>query len=348
MARVAVVSYRLSGADGVSVEAAKWIAALRALGHQVTTVAGSGRADVLVPGLALDATETPDAPVAAALDGVDLVVIENVGSLPLNPSARESLYRVLAGRATLWRHHDLPWQRPHLARHDAPHDDPKWRHVTINEISRAELAQRGIVADCVPNTFDCNPPRGDRTTTRAALGLGDEWLALLAGRALERKNVPGALALCEEIGATLWVLGPAEDGYGSTLDALIARSSARVILGLPTGHDVHDAYTASDLVVQSSTWEGFGNPTIEAFTHRRPLALYPYPVSREITRHGFRFFGLDDAKGVADFLTRPDEELYDHNLALAREHYDIVGLPARFDALLAPFGLATAGASLAR
>lgn len=348
MARVAVVSYRLGGADGVSVEAAKWIAALRDLGHTVATVAGAGRADTIVPGLALDASATPDGLVAAALADADLVVVENVGSLPLNPSARESLYRVLAGRATLWRHHDLPWQRPHLAHLAAPRDDGAWRHVTINELSRVELAQRGVAASCVPNSFDCSPPVGERAATRAALGVGDERLALIAGRALERKNVPGALALCEEIGATLWILGPAEDGYGPTLEALTARSRARVVLGLPAGRDVHEAYAACDLVVQSSTWEGFGNPTLESVTHRRPLALYPYPVSLEITSHGFRFFGLDDAPGVAAFLARPDESIYDHNLALAREHYDAARLPARLDALLAPFGMKSSGASLVR
>ncbi len=45
------LSYRLGGADGVSIEAEKWQWALRTLGFEVRTVAGSGPVDVLVPGL---------------------------------------------------------------------------------------------------------------------------------------------------------------------------------------------------------------------------------------------------------------------------------------------------------
>ena len=42
MARLIVVSFRLGTFDGVSIEARKWIDAFRALGHEVTTLAGDG------------------------------------------------------------------------------------------------------------------------------------------------------------------------------------------------------------------------------------------------------------------------------------------------------------------
>ncbi|MGH3429423.1 MAG: hypothetical protein ACRDQZ_17960, partial [Mycobacteriales bacterium] len=82
-ATVAVLSFRLGAADGVSVAAAQWVGALRRLGCQVRTVAGAGTADRLVPGLAFD-TRRPARrqDVEAALRGVDLVVVENVCSLP--------------------------------------------------------------------------------------------------------------------------------------------------------------------------------------------------------------------------------------------------------------------------
>ncbi|HSH23456.1 MAG TPA: hypothetical protein VK975_05265, partial [Acidimicrobiales bacterium] len=51
----AVLSFRLGGPDGVSVEAAKWAWALARLGFSVGTVAGEGDADVIVPGLAAGA-----------------------------------------------------------------------------------------------------------------------------------------------------------------------------------------------------------------------------------------------------------------------------------------------------
>jgi hypothetical protein len=66
-----------------------------------------------------------------------------------------------------------------------------------------------------------------------------------------------------------------------------------------------------------STWEGFGNPVLESVTHRRPLALYPYPVACEIRDFGFRFFDLGDVAAIKSFVENPDYELYAHNLAIA-------------------------------
>src|SRR5580704_10060352 len=113
---VAILSFRLGGTDGVSVEAAKWASALERLGHRVTTVAGDGPVDHLLPGLAIGAAEPP-APrdVEAALAGADLVVVENLCSLPLNPAAAAVVAAALRGRPAVLHHHDLPWQRPHLA-----------------------------------------------------------------------------------------------------------------------------------------------------------------------------------------------------------------------------------------
>lgn len=335
MPRAAVVSYRLGGTDGVSVEAAKWCDAMRRLGLDVWTVAGAGPVDVTVPGLAIDAPSAPArADLVGALDGADVVVVENVASLPLNPAAREALYPVLEGRHSVFRHHDLPWQRPHLSHLEGPRPHGSWRHVTINELSRRELAARGVEAVTMWNAFDCDPPAGDRAATRGDLGVGDEPLALLAGRALARKNVPGAIDLARSLGATLWILGPAEDGYEGRLADLLAGARVEVRLGLPPGRSIHDAYAACDVVVLSSTWEGFGNPAIESVTHRRPLALHPYPVAREIIDVGFTFFALDDVDGLRRFLDAPDEDVLEGNLALAREHFNLAHLPERLARVL--------------
>jgi glycosyltransferase involved in cell wall biosynthesis len=184
------------------------------------------------------------------------------------------------------------------------------------------------------NTFDCEPRRGRRDSTRLSLEVDARPLVLMPTRALPRKNVEGALALCEALGAVFWLLGPAEDGYESTLEGLIRSAHVEVRRGLVEDYDVHDAYAACDLVVMPSTWEGFGNPVLESVTHRRPLALYPYPVACEIMDYGFRFFDLGDVVAIKSFLASPDYELYAHNLAIALEHFNAASLPERLRGLL--------------
>ena len=169
------------------------------LGHDVTTVAGEGVADVMLPGLAIDATTPPTLDeLERALGDADLVIVENLASLPLNLGARDVLYEVLEGRArTLSPSRPAVAARPHLAHLGGPETRPRWHHVTINELSRRELRERGIEAVTIMNSFDCDPPPGDATATRDALDVSDETLVLMPTRALPRKNIAGALALCE-------------------------------------------------------------------------------------------------------------------------------------------------------
>jgi mannosylglucosylglycerate synthase len=335
VAQIVVVSFRLGGTDGVAIESAKWVSALTTLGHRVRTVAGEGEADVLIPSLAIDAASSTSMPdVESAFADADLVIVENLASLPLNPDARDVVYHVLERRPALFHHHDLPWQRPHLTHLEGPRVGPLWRHVTINELSRLELLERGIDAVTIMNSFDCEPPRGHRDATRRALEIASERLVLMPSRALPRKNVEGALALCEALNAVFWLLGPAEDGYETALEQLIGAANVEVRRGLPAGFDVHDAYAACDLVVMPSTWEGFGNPVLESVTHRRPLALYPYPVACEIIDYGFRFFDLGDVVAIKSFLENPDYEMYAHNVAIAVQHFNVASLPARLSDLL--------------
>jgi len=332
-----MISFRLGRGDGVSVEAAKWAAALRTLGWNVRTVAGSGPVDVLLPGLAIDATAPPTRrEVEDACASADLVVVENLCSLPLNPPAAAVVAEVCAGRPAVFHHHDLPWQRPHLSHLAPPPDDPAWAHVTINDLSRIELAERGIAATTIYNTFDPDPAPGDRARTRAALGVDDDDVLLLQPtRALERKNVAGALELSASVGGTYWLLGPAEDGYGPTLDLLVSLARCPVLLG-PTadGCSIADAYAACDAVLLPSFWEGFGNPSVESATYRRALAIGSYPVAAELASFGFRWFGALDPTAFAEWLRQPDEELLDHNHGVAATHFNLADLPERLAPVL--------------
>jgi glycosyltransferase involved in cell wall biosynthesis len=340
VAIVVVVSFRLGGTDGVSIEAAKWQRALEELGHVVTTVAGEGVCDRRLPGLAATSAMGPSLDeMTHALGDADLVVVENLASLPLNVGARDVLYRALEGRAALFHHHDLAWQRDHLAHLAGPLDAPRWAHVAINQLSVDQLRARGIEAELVYNSFDCDPPTGERDATRSALGVGTERLAVMPTRALARKNVAGALTLCEALGAVLWLLGPSEDGYEPELERLLHGSKVRVLQGRGEGN-IHDAYAASDLVVMPSTWEGFGNPVLESVTHGRPLAINWYPVALEIAQHGFTFFGLEEVTKIAAFLDDPDETLLARNLAVARRDFNVRDLAPRLGRILESLGLA--------
>ncbi len=339
MPTACLVSFRLGGGDGVAIEAAKWAAALGVLGWKVVTVAGSGPVDVVVPGLAIDAAEAPSAvEVTAALAGADLVVVENLCSLPLNPAASSVVAAVCAGRPTVLHHHDLPWQRPHLAHLPAPPDDPAWAHVTINELSRRELAARGFQRrlTTIYNTFDPDPPPGDRVGVRRALGLGPSDRVLLQPtRALARKNVPAAVALAEAVGGVYWLLGPAEDGYGPELARVVEHARCPVVLGEPPGGGtIADAYSACDAVLLPSSWEGFGNPSVESATYRRPLAIGPYPVATELAAFGFRWFDALDPSALGGWLDAPDNSLLEHNHAVAARNFNVADLPGHLGRVL--------------
>jgi hypothetical protein len=231
----------------------------------------------------------------------------------------------------LLHHHDLAWQRPRLAHLAPPPDDAAWIHVTINDLSRKELAERGIAATTIYNTFDPDPAPGVRTRTRAALGVGDGAALLLQPtRALERKNIAGALELSAAVGGTYWLLGPAEDGYGPTLDQLVSRAGCPVLLGPPPdGCTIADAYAACDAVLLPSFWEGFGNPSVESATYRRALAIGSYPVAAELASFGFRWFDAADPAPLAAWLDERDEELLHHNHQVASTHFNLADLPAR-------------------
>jgi glycosyltransferase involved in cell wall biosynthesis len=343
-ATAAILSFRLGGVDGVSVVAERWREALAHLGFDVATVAGEGPVDHLLPGLAIDALEDASVDeVKRALDGIDLVVVENLLTIPMNLGASRVVAEVLQGRPAILHHHDPPWQRERYAHiTELPPDDPHWRHVVINALTRRQMRERLTVeATYIANAFDVDAAKGDRAGARERLGVGaEERLLLHPVRAIERKDVPAALALAEAVDATYWLPGVAEEGYGPTLDALLARTTARVIREpIARGIALADAFAACDAVLFPSTWEGFGNPPIEAAIYERPVAVGPYPAADELRDVGFRWLPTDDPAPLAAVLEHgPDPVDLAHNHALARDHFSTDRLRRDLGSLLAAAG----------
>ncbi len=335
--RAAILSYRLGMADGVSVTAAQWSRALRRLGVRVRTVAGDGRPDVLIRSLALESRRPPTRrELAAALDDVDVVVVDNVCSLPMNQGVGEAVADYLRGRPAVLRHHDLPWEREKYAGLTTwPPDDPSWRHVTINELARHALEERrGIAATTIYHGFDERPCPEQRDAVRRRLKVGDEPLVLQPTRAIARKGIEIGLAMTAAVGGTYWLTGPAEDGYQAELRAVLGAGGVPVRRRLPFGVQMPGAYAACDAVALPSSWEGFGLPLIESALHRKPIAVGDFPVARELEAFGFRWFDASDPSALKSFLADPDPSLLDHNEALAQAHFGIDALARRLDLLL--------------
>lgn len=332
--RVAFLSFRLGQSDGVSIVAKSWQNAFESLGWNTITVAGEGRPDRLVPGLEIDAEMAPDAAeLQAALHDVDLVVVENLLTIPMNLPASRVVAGVLQGRPAILHHHDPPWQRTRFVHvTELPANDPAWLHVTINGLTQREFAERGIEATTIYNGFDLDAPSGDRDRMRSELGVGTSLLVAHPVRAIGRKDIPSAIRLCEQLGATYWLTGPAEEGYRPELDRILADAACPVVhQAAPTQADI---YAAADLVVFPSIWEGFGNPPIEAALHRKPVAVSHYPVAEELRQLGFEWPDLDQVELLQSEIRDPDLSRIEANRAVIAKHLSSDLTISRLDRLL--------------
>ena len=276
------------------------------LGFDVRTVAGEGPVDRLVPALAIGATAAPPPDeVEDALEDADLVVVENLCSLPLNPAAARGRRRgdPRADGAML-HHHDLPWQREQYAGYP-----PASRRSRLG----ARHGERPVATPSWPESGSrrpwcatpstSTPPRVTGTSPALPSGsTAEDRLVLQPTRAIPRKNVGGAIALAEALGAVFWLLGPAEDGFGPELDRLVTQARCPCVLG-PGGARARRARSWTPTRRATSSFSD--RPGRDSATrpsnrpcYRRPLAIGPYPVAAELAAFGFRWFAHDDAPAV--------------------------------------------------
>ncbi len=348
----AMLSFRLGGSDGVSIVARFWARILTNNGWDVVTIAGEGPVDRIVSGLEIGAVSPPMfGDVEASVDDADLVIVENLLTIPMNLPASAVVAEVLRGRAALIHHHDPPWQRPRFEHvTELPLDDPEWQHVTINRLTERQYADRGITAHTIYNPFDTHEPAGDRERERKRvlgdLGMTDHDPVLISHpvRAIERKNVPLALDICRQLAAdtgraaVYWLPGPTEEGYDATLQQLVSNAGLPVIRSTPTS--MPDLYAASDLVVFPSKWEGFGNVPVEASIHRRPVVVGDYPVAHELAELGFEWFSPSDRAEIAHAVTDPSAyaDQADRNHGVVDEFLSVKVVGDQMKSLFAQFG----------
>ena len=267
------------------------------------------------------------------------MVVENLCTIPLNLPASRVVAGVLAGRPAVLHHHDPPWQRDHFAHVDElPPDDPAWRHVTINDFTRREFAERGIEAITIRNAFDLVQAAGDGATTRVALGVEpDDVLCAHPVRAIERKNVPAAIRLVEAIGGTYWLMGPAEDGYEDTLGRILDQASGRTLHQTPPGSMV-DAYAASDLVRVPVDLGGLRQPTDRGGAPPPPSRRRPLPGRRRAAGLGVPLVRSRRPRRRPSLPRGPGSRAAARNRRLAVEHFGLDRLRADVRDLLAEIG----------
>ncbi len=324
--RIAICHFRHGMLDGVSLEMGKWRRALEQLGHRVTVVAGedpTGEATV-IPELSIAGAEGIRRDAFAALsrtpqelaeeiereaghiaevlvdtlrrEGIDLVIVENLWSLPINIPAALGLLRAVESLKlpVIAHHHDFWWERDIYAPtcrevevllgEFFPPSYPQAVHVVINSLARDELmCRRGLGAEVVPNVFDFEV-RWEVDDFNASLredsGLVPEDIVFLqATRVVPRKGIEIAIELVhrfqEEVLPSLRIPG----------------KGRRVVLFLPNLVEDHDY---KERLVRRAETLG-----VEAV-----FAPERFGPERRVEGRK-KIYSLWDAYAVADFVTYP-------------------------------------------
>jgi D-inositol-3-phosphate glycosyltransferase len=172
------------------------------------------------------------------------------------------------------------------------------------EPSRIEIVPPGVDHSVF------RPSRGDESSLREQLGLGDRPMLLFVGRIQPLKGVDialRALAALEDTSATLVVVGgpsgPSGSSESARLHALVGELglAERVVFVPPQPHDaLADFYRAADVCVVPSRSESFGLVALEAAACGTPVVAAAVGGPRSLVDDGVTGF-LVDGHEPADF-----------------------------------------------
>jgi len=146
------------------------------------------------------------------------------------------------------------------------------RVLTVSERTKADIVELyGIPAQRIVVT-----PNG--VDPVFAAGSGPHDYVLSVGAIQLRKNQVAAVEAADAAGLSLVVVGPAKD---PELAEELRRRGAR-LEGYVATERLAELYRGAACLVQSSRYEGFGLPVLEAMASGTPVVAVPDPALREV------------------------------------------------------------------
>ena len=280
---------------------------------------------------------------------VDVLFAQNALAIPMHVPLGVALTDFIAGTGmrTLSHNHDLAWERerfavnciPQILERCFPPALPSVRHLAINSLAQAAMAQRkDIRAVVLPNIFDFNTAAPAMSPAnaglRAALGLSDDQLMILQPtRVIARKGIELAVELVRRLREpavghrllgkepVLVITHPAGDEGLAYLEKIQARAARDRVPLLYAA----DRFTAQALAPAAAVGAGLPRP----YTSPRPDTL-PRPAAAP--------YALWDAYVHADFVTYPSVIEGFGNALLEALYFRVPTLVNRYDVYASDIG----------
>jgi len=242
---------------------------------------------------------------------IEYINAEN-GFFPTNLQLTLALVEVAneLGLKTISHSHDFIWERSRFnARHEGITETVNEALTAIKNLSTVVINSRQfnrLSAQIDNNLFQCpnvmdfdNPPQKDEERVkefRKHFSVWEKELLFLAPvRPVHRKRLDRTIDILAELQkrvkkpVTLMITHQAGDEgmdyLGDTLEYAQEKGVSIIYAASDIGVDkqftLEEAYHASDMVIYTPEWEGWGNALVEAMYYKKPIVMTPYPIYNE-------------------------------------------------------------------
>lgn len=303
--------------------------------------------------------------------GVDIIVLENVVSIPMHVPLGLALAELLAEShiPAIAHHHDFYWERTRFSVNAVtdyldmafPPRNPDMQHVVISISAQEELARRKAVPSIIiPNVMDFeNPPvdkaDGYASDIRTEIGLGpDDVMIFQPTRVVPRKGIEHAIDLVRMLNNPKYKLVVSHeagdegleyrnviseyarrDGVDLRFFATRVSDSRQLNSEGKKMYTLWDLYAHADFVTYPSLYEGFGNALMEAIYFKLPVLVNRYAIfGRDIEPKGLRIPIMEGflTQSIVDEIRRLLENP-DYRREVVDYNYSIAGRYYSFDVL---------------